>query len=490
MTIAAKFSGGPSLVKIPMQLGLETGLGVEPLTGTPLAPAATGIVLVDTNTFKENRRAKVVSSSDDYKQMIEASAYADVSSVGWSASADVNYFRQSTVGETSLAFILSSKVETKVSQLDNNQITNVKLTKEAKEWLTKDPAKFLEIFGTHFIAGFVYGGYFMGNVVIHTETKEQVASLKASMSASINAFTASATVGSSIQQDLSNYKANYSMEAEAVIDGVPEQFEIGALDSMDQTLARFANDLKTNGGGNQVLAICYKWEMLPDVQDVLFQAGITALPTVRSDVGEGLTDEAKKLDFLQASVNSLIAGKGYIGQSQLDMLKTAQAQLQAANSKIESLSVPELLSLNADMLKDYRLADTIQAQIAPIVQGACTIIWTFNLDSTFQPNGSETGTIENIKPSSEYVFFRNPQKNWGTWIEPWDIGYHYYYFDANGHTNPNGKLKLRSIFLEHPHNSNVNDHSGPWIEPNLGQESKAVWQGAEFNNLTVKFKED
>ena len=470
------------IVTIPMQTGFDLGLGIEPITGQSFQPLATNLPLNEKTSFVEKRDYSLLSSVDEYSKVVDSVIHGSVSGIGWSVSADVEYLNSSSISDTSLSFVISSRVTTKTSELDDEQSKGVKIDPAALELLAQDVERFQELYGTHFVAGFIYGGSFLGQVNINTHTSKQKESLKAAMHASISSFL-SGGLDASFQKDLNNYRSDYSVKASGAVDGAAETYEVGNIASMQAALNSFAGDLKNSKSeGRQLTAICYSWDRLPAIRDALKGREFRF---VDSGVVEQLTEEVRKLDYLKANVTNMIDNKCYVGSTQKNKLDSLKHGIGKAREKVQNLSLKELLNLNTDDVeKHYQVADQIEDELDTIAQGHCTLNWQVSLDGAFDPVNQETRTLTDVRPSSNVVIVERARHHKND--TDWELGYFYGYVDADGKFNSNGKPKLKA-YMNELNNGEKADNG--WIEPNTGETATAQWTGADWNKVTVSFQD-
>ncbi|GAC1401545.1 MAG: hypothetical protein NVS4B7_02490 [Ktedonobacteraceae bacterium] len=361
----------PSIVKLPAQDEYQLGWGINAATGTLGAFAVKGLQVTSYNDFKENRDLKVFSSSSDFEDAAVSLAQHQSCGLGNKFSVSLQFLSSTSISDLCLSLEVDSDVQTRVDMLDLGH-SSPQIDPAALNLLKQDPAGFVSRYGTHFIGGFIYGGYFTGALNLRTHAASQKTQLVADLKHSEDLWLSSESTSAQFQADLANTQVQNELEASATISGQPVTVNIGDPDSLLNQVEQFANQLNAQPDqGIRQVAICYTWDVLPGVVQILngidpklrgvFQSAVNPF------VALALTQELARLSYLQNTVTVLLNGTTTLTEAQQSLLTQSKTDLANGMVKITSLQAENLSLLNLQSVQQYEVAATIRQKINPLL---------------------------------------------------------------------------------------------------------------------------
>jgi len=358
----------PSIAKLPVQDEYQLGWGVNVADGSLGGYVAKGLQTNSWNDFSEVRDIQIFSSSSDFAVAIQKLTHYQACALGSSLSASADFLVSTESNQTSLSLEADSTVRTRIELLDLGKSTP-QLDAEAIRVLKQDPASFINRYGTHFIGGFIYGGYFTGIINITTNSLSQQAKLSTDLKETTNLWLAGQSATKQFNANLQRTQVDYTLEARAIINGQPVTAEIEDPDALLKEVNQFAAQLLAQQGqGVRLIAVCYSWDTLPQVAQIL-----DSLPqdkrnafqvNVQPAVEQELAGELARLSYLQNTVEVLLNRSDQQGQKAT--LSEVQNTITVAISKIKSLDVHALATLNLQSVHQYEVADTLRQKISTL----------------------------------------------------------------------------------------------------------------------------
>lgn len=195
--------------QIPWRADFSIGTGISDFTGLPaskpwaLDEACKKPLNAATPSNETHVNVSVskgiMSSTSHYKHALEASSSMGIKLWGVNAHASSKLLTELELNERTVHYIVVSKFETEtINKLDSLDFTPV-LSSSAKDLLIKiGPNKWAEQYGTHFIAGYVRGGTYLGKATITDHSTGGAHEFRVAMGAKFGSFASgSASVGTS-----------------------------------------------------------------------------------------------------------------------------------------------------------------------------------------------------------------------------------------------------------------------------------------------------
>lgn len=361
----------PSIEKIPAQDEFQLGWGINVASGQLGEFAVRGLQTTSYNDFRENRDINCFSSSSDFADAEEALVRYQACGLGNSLSASAQFLASTNISEMCLSLEVDSTVQTRVELLDLSH-GSPQLDPQALNLLKQDPSGFVSRYGTHFIGGFIYGGYFAGTINLSTQSASEKVQLAADLKKSVNLWLAHASTSAQFSADLSSTHVTYNLQAQATISGQSVNVNIGDPDAMSAEVNQFAQQLSAQPGqGERMVAICYTWDVLPGVVQVLNEIppnkrGVFQ-SAVQPYVALSLTRELASLNYLQNSVTIALNETSSYTADQVAVL--AQSKIDIGNGilKITDLDAASISQLTLQSAQQYLVSTSIGQKIGALL---------------------------------------------------------------------------------------------------------------------------
>jgi hypothetical protein len=361
----------PSIVKLPAQDVYQLGWGINVATGALGDFAVKGLQVTSHNDFREDRDVDIFSSSSDFENRAVLLAQHQACGLGNRFSASVEFLSSISINELCLSLFVNSNVQTSIELLDLSHSTP-QVDPNALNLLKQNPAGFVQQYGTHFIGGFIYGGYFTGSLNLRTQEASQRDQLAVNLKHTEDLWFANESSSAQFKADLENTQVQYELEAHATISGQPVTVNLADPDSLMNEVETFANQLNAQQGqGVPLVAICYSWDVLPGVLQVLNGIdpklrGVFQAP-VNPFVALVLSQELARQAYLQNTVSVLLNSSTNLTEAQQSLLSQSNTDLINGMVKINSLQAEDLSLLNLQSVQQYQIAETIRQKINPIL---------------------------------------------------------------------------------------------------------------------------
>ena len=253
-----------------------------------------------------------------------------------------------------------------VTGTDKYDRATARLTDEAKQTLSENPADFARRFGTHFVGGYVRGANF--NSVITFETKTATdkmhvgAKLRGSYDDKVKGKGKSGSGSAKYGLDDKTVATLTRVHGKLYATGVSMNANISDLDAVEAAFAKFSQSAMAQS--TPVMAICYPYSMLADVTAILRARGEAGslLPAVPHALIDAICLEARSALRAMAMIASLdrIADKVPALRKISDSYRH---KLQAEMDGFRSLSLDRLMPPSADLLHEVGLVDESQAGV-------------------------------------------------------------------------------------------------------------------------------
>ena len=188
------------LFQVPFRSDLSVGTGISGFSGLPAnkpwafedagkqplncAPQAQEAVHGNVTVSKG-----VMSSTSHYKHALQATLSMSVKMWGAGAHASSKLLIELELNKKTVHYVVVCNFETEsINYLDGNDYTPV-LSNSARDLLVKvGPEKWAEQYGTHFVAGYIRGGTYVGKATITDSSTEGSHEFAAEMGAKFGRF--------------------------------------------------------------------------------------------------------------------------------------------------------------------------------------------------------------------------------------------------------------------------------------------------------------
>ena len=516
-------------VEVPYQKLYVIGMGIEPNSGQSFAPALThgepDLTTDDKGVRTINEETRQISSEDEYSSAMKAAAHLSADSPVWSASAEVSAARETSASTSSLVYLSICKITTnrKLIPFDDSAV----LSDPAKKLLTDKPVEFINQHGTHFIAGFILGGTYLSQVTITTQTAKQKDELKAKLEGSYSGIV-SVKGGADFEAARSSSSVHSSVHISQYSTGSLTG-EVPSMDNIYTNAEEFRSSFAVadkDGNvpegktmGDPVIALCYPWGFLKDVQAIN-----PSLPGQNNKTVQFISSKMFLLHYYKAMAGSVNKEANYVSEAERLFF---QAMAESIRGKISSLSaIPpgDLSKPESDFNPaDFTITDEDISKLTKYSNGVHTVTAEIHLDPTCHPDPSGPVTLEispQLSPGGSGIVLHECYKGWGGsekggawgWFQRWVFALQYAPVNDAGDFDELAPYRLRAMQFIWPHpdeNSppvegppeivlfpgsevppgyNPEDiNAGNWILPKAGTESRSICSWAEKSYLDLKW---
>jgi hypothetical protein len=384
--------------QVPFVQGMKPGMGVNLVTGqvTTLVFPTLPTVVNSSPSFTEQEDC--IQTSQDYASLIEVTG--DAEGQAWTEGGEVTvnastaFLRQLNYTAQALGFVCY-RSSTTVSDLPTTATINgLQLPATVSDRILNDPEGFLADYGTHFIAGFVNGGSFIGSVQVQATSESELQSIQATLGVQIKEFDAgSGRIDSSFVQNLQEAAQTHKVSIKTGGNGVnPPQYDPSTVENMQDYMDnQFVTDL---GTGVPLVAVCFPWEALPCVMNLPGYVPGTLSPAIDQGVLSTLRNEYRRLDYAASTAENMQENNIFVSDASAQTLQSDLVAVNEAQSRIENLTFAELQTLNQSDITPYLASTQYLADLAAIAAGRAEIAWSLGLDGAFTPNTqSDPGAI-------------------------------------------------------------------------------------------------
>jgi hypothetical protein len=446
-----------SALRFPYASGMELGVGVNAISGDVTTPAFkhNSLDVEHIDEFRNERKRLNISSASEYREKIDASAEFHGKGFGWSASGSVKFMKDSVRGLTSVVFFDSVQVKTGVTNIADPD--KWILNESAVKILRKDPHKFIQNYGTHFVGGFEMGGSYVGAVTIETESSKQASELSATLSGAYSNPLINVDAKAAFSRALQESNTKYKLDARSFTEGegTPKSYSLGNIDSMREVADNFAEKMKSEKGGKRLVAICYPWDYLPCIRKVLGDGNLLARE-VKKEVIDLLSEELLMLEYHGATIKHFLDNHLYLGETQEKTLIEYKKKTYDAQQKILDITIDQLHKMEVNDVDNYIKSTDIEKIIIPIDNKQCTIIcdctifpeWVLIGNEQHPPISTDAKKhtyqfeLANLRPEDKYIEVAR------THVPGKYMGYFYVKYDRvgdDGKPDANGKEKLCTL---------------------------------------------
>lgn len=364
--------------------GADVGWGIDIVTGDLRRFAVTGISPAGTRLDSVTTHTRSVSTASDYTSLINSVTTVQGSTLVDSFSTGVAYLRQTSMGATTFSLVIGATVQAMEYSLANPSA--ITLSDEAAQYLAAEgPQKFMELYGTHFIGGYITGGDFLGSVNIRTSSATTQQQIAASMHVALSSGFSGGTFDSSFKTAYSQFASESSLDSTVESNGGPVSLPSDP-DAIAAESKSFVTDLTTvPNEGRRMVALGYTWDNIPAVPALLAQHGYapdSMSITMSSEVLSILRGELSALSYLEQTAQAL-QGVTLPLPHQAVLLNSAIDQIASAQSAIRALTLAELGAMTVPQAQIYVASPPLSAIITPITQQKVAVQWTASLDNGF-----------------------------------------------------------------------------------------------------------
>jgi hypothetical protein len=307
------------------------GSGFDLIAGTPLDHAALdsddAALLRFTNVNAGNSQFAMTRDTASYSQAI--SMQLDVAGSGWGASVGLSLSQSSFSASNSSAVTIN--LDAFESPRQSMVRADAPLLQKAMDLLTSDPAEFALKYGTHFVAGYVYGKRCSLAFNMRFSSEEEKNSFAAKLTASYSGVDFSASMSAAISEARTSSQTSFSTSTVHNYAGFS-----GGIPATLEDIEQVRKDYKAapTGDAAPIKLIVLPWNYLAVVDD---DAGLASSPEFKTVVSI-----VNKLSYVMRSCDAYVDAELYAGHSQLTAIQTvkseAQAEFEAIRDFLKSIS--------------------------------------------------------------------------------------------------------------------------------------------------------
>ena len=258
------------VVNVPYEPEYDLGVGVmattnlQPFSETALEAFNLNVPVSGERTGSTIFNYAFISSKEDYEQKMGRNFSMGLAKGALGVSAGVQSTNDLKFGITSTTLVIHyEELEAEYRHLNLSQY---KLTEEAREMLSSDRDAFREEYGDYFVSGYQYGGLYEAHISITTETSEQLKEVRFQIGAKLNtmktALSGDKGLGVSgdmkfsqeTQEILNKYKAEITVEIKTIGAGkklptsipLANSRDISAMNNVVAELTNFRNSMASS----------------------------------------------------------------------------------------------------------------------------------------------------------------------------------------------------------------------------------------------------
>lgn len=211
----------------------------------------------------------------------------------------------------------------------------LKLIKSCDE--NGDGKEFFNIYGTHFIAGYIYGSACTLSYSMTFASASLAASFHQKIKESAGAFGIGESTQEKINATCEAMSLNNQFEADAFFTGNYQMGEMNDLNDMERELKSYQEYAASEDNSKTIISyIIAPWTMLGSVQEAFGRPLETNIAT--NNYSQELSDEADKLNHIKESAKSFLDKRLYMGETQYKAIKSirdeAEEMIDAINKTL------------------------------------------------------------------------------------------------------------------------------------------------------------
>lgn len=383
----------------------DFGQGIDLITGQSRAFAAA--VPSSRNQHALNNATtstQIVASQDDYSSLVDAVVQVQGSTLTGSFSAGASLLVQSQMSESSFSLVIGATVQTRIDAVFDPSVLT--LTEAAAAVLqNQGPTAFQNQYGTHVIAGFIYGGEYFATINIAFQSVAEQEAFSASASASISEGLARGSVSAQISQALASSQSEYSLNSYVSQSGNIQHLNSADADSLISACSAFTTSIQAPGdGGRRMVALGYPWSAISQVRQILQAQGqLHALDiSVAQEVADVLRKEMAALDYLSRTAATLSTNSA-LAPAIAMLASRYGSRISSAQQRIAGLQLSQVSAMDLSAATSLCQSPTLRQALAVLAQNKVPLQWSYALDGAF------TGPILNGTGSFSAALSGDPQ---------------------------------------------------------------------------------
>ncbi|GAB5527233.1 MAG: hypothetical protein Roseis2KO_51050 [Roseivirga sp.] len=207
----------------------------------------------------------------------------------------------------------------------------LKLIKSCDE--NGDGKEFFNVYGTHFIAGYIYGAACTLSYSMTFASASLAASFHQKVKESAGAFGIGESTQEKINATCEAMSLNNQFETDAQFTGNYQMGVLQDLDDMERELENYKQYVKSDDNSKTIISyIIAPWTMLGSVQEAFGRPLETNMAT--NNYSQELSDEADKLNHVKECAGSFLSKRLYMGETQYKAIKSLRDEAEAMIDQI------------------------------------------------------------------------------------------------------------------------------------------------------------
>lgn len=365
-------------IKLPFGSGMQLGMGIDVVSsairGQPFVFSSLDVTN-KTEYVKTHRIRSLISSTAEYEHNVSASAEIEGKGLGWSASASVQYLKNSVSDSRSLVFF--DKVTTVSKGVGINDPAKWKLSPEAIKLLKSGRDAFTQAYGTHFVGDIWSGGSFLATLSVQTDSEKDATSVGVQLRGSYDEAILNVNAQADFAQKVSSLTTKATINASSFVEGGGvTEYTLGDLKQMMATADSFATGASTMPT-KELFIVPYAWDILLEVKEIL--GADASAETIPEQVLDTITDSMLEADYMISDIQGRLRNGQYCGAEQESKLKSLVDSVRAKQQSVNNLTVRALSQLTVENASNLISVQSERHALNDIDTGPCTIVCEFVL---------------------------------------------------------------------------------------------------------------
>lgn len=392
---------------IDSRAGNIFGSGVNCITGGVVSGAncvGNIVKLAPQQRNQDNLNVKVVKSSSDFSDFLNAGGAVSASGLSWSATASVAFASANASTDTSMSYMALRDVRTADIYLD---ITKATISADALALLggPNGPTNFINRYGTHCVIGVSYGGSFAGYIRLDTHSASHKESISASMSASASGFGIKGSVNADFSTGLSSIVGYYDLTSNSSLVGASPGAGFSRTDPDGMLGAAQAIILSDSGipdvKGAPVSFICVTWDQFSQIQQKLNDIGQPNALSLGSALNalSQLSAEYAALSYIIGTCRSMITNGEFAIPAQRGLAGRLISAATAGQATIQSQSLAQLQAMSSGVPQSLLISGGLNDQVQALTHNSLRINVAWYTDEAFV-NWGQHSRVVNVPMST------------------------------------------------------------------------------------------
>ena len=397
------------------------GYGVNCITGGVVVGANCVehiVKLAPQPRSQDNLNVKVVKSSSDFSDFLNAGGTVSVSGLTWSATASVAYASANASTDTSMSYMALRDVRSADVYLD---ITRATISADALALLAgpNGPSNFINRYGTHCVIGVSYGGSFSGYIRLDTTSASHKESISASMSASASGFGVKGSINADFSNGLNQINTTYDLTSNSSLVGASaagfSRTDPDGMLSAAQGITLVDNPT-VGVKGAPVSFICVTWDQFSQIQQALNAIGQPNAFSLGSALAAltQLSAEYAALNYVIGTCQAMINSGDFAIPAQRGLASRVMSGAVAGQHAIQSQTLAQLQAMTSGAPQNLLISSQLNDHVQALSHNSLRINAAWYTDEAFVNWGQHSRAINvpmNTMPSIISVDHHNGAAN-------------------------------------------------------------------------------